>query len=90
VLKISCVLFHSGGGSVIAGVLYLPTNVLLIAFFNYFYTFLQLDPADVSEQLKRQGASIPSVRPGKATATFITNVGAKILSSVSSVYPLIS
>jgi preprotein translocase subunit SecY len=90
VLKISYVLFHLGGGSAIAGVLYLPTNVLLIAFFNYFYTFLQLDPADVSEQLKRQGASIPSVRPGKATATFITNVGAKILSSVSSVYPLIS
>jgi preprotein translocase subunit SecY len=85
---VSCL--HLGGGSAIAGVLYLPTNVLLIAFFNYFYTFLQLDPADVSEQLKRQGASIPSVRPGKATATFITNVGAKILSSVSSVYPLIS
>lgn len=57
-----------------AGSLYLPANVLLIAFFNYFYTFLQLDPKDVSEQLKRQGASIPSVRPGKATAAFIETV----------------
>lgn len=49
-------------------------NILLIAFFNYYYTFLQLDPDDVSEQLKRQGASIPLVRPGKSTATFIKMV----------------
>lgn len=60
------------------GALYLPTNVLFIAFFNYFYTFLQLDPKDVSDQLKRQGASIPSIRPGKATATYITNVLGRI------------
>lgn len=58
----------------LAGPLYLPTNVLLIAFFNYYYTFLQLDPDDVSEQLKRQGASIPLVRPGKSTAAFLKTV----------------
>ena len=40
---------------------YIPVNVALICFFNYFYTFLQLDPKDVAEQLKRQGASIPRV-----------------------------
>ncbi|CAH9144950.1 unnamed protein product [Cuscuta epithymum] len=61
-----------------AGSLYLPTNVLLIAFFNYYYTFLQLDPDDVSEQLKRQGASIPLVRPGKSTAAFIRMVLSRI------------
>lgn len=60
------------------GPLYLPTNVLLIAFFNYYYTFLQLDPDDVSEQLKRQGASIASIRPGKTTAMFLQNVLARI------------
>ncbi|KAF3794239.1 Preprotein translocase subunit [Nymphaea thermarum] len=60
------------------GALYLPTNILLIAFFNYYYTFLQLDPDDVSEQLKRQGASIPLVRPGKSTATFIRAVLSRI------------
>uniref|UniRef100_A0A0C9S8T3 CpSecY n=1 Tax=Wollemia nobilis TaxID=56998 RepID=A0A0C9S8T3_9CONI len=60
------------------GPLYIPTNVLLIAFFNYYYTFLQLDPDDVSEQLKRQGASIATIRPGKTTATFIKNVLARI------------
>ncbi|CAL9073866.1 preprotein translocase subunit SCY1, chloroplastic-like [Musa acuminata AAA Group] len=60
------------------GPLYLPTNVLLIAFFNYYYTFLQLDPDDVSEQLKRQGASIPLVRPGKSTAAFLKTVLSRI------------
>ncbi|KAK9820311.1 hypothetical protein WJX72_008805 [[Myrmecia] bisecta] len=55
-----------------AGLLYLPVNVALIVFFNYYYTFLQLDPKDLSEQLKRQGASIPAIRPGRATADFIT------------------
>jgi hypothetical protein len=59
---------------IFAGSLYLPTNILLIAFFNYYYTFLQLDPDDVSEQLKRQGASVPLVRPGKSTAAFIKMV----------------
>ncbi|CAI5515710.1 unnamed protein product, partial [Closterium sp. Naga37s-1] len=57
---------------------YLPANVALIAFFNYFYTFLQLDPADVSDQLKRQGASVPNTRPGKATAALITKVLTRI------------
>jgi preprotein translocase SecY subunit len=53
---------------------YIPVNVALICFFNYFYTFLQLDPKDVAEQLKRQGASIPGVRPGKNTREYITRV----------------
>lgn len=54
------------------GSLYLPSNVALIVAFNYLYTFLQLDPKELSEQLKRQGASIPGVRPGRNTADFIT------------------
>lgn len=47
------------------GPLYLPANVLFIIGINYYYTFLQLDPNDVSEQLKRtvrfirQGISVP-------------------------------
>ncbi|KAK3233650.1 hypothetical protein CYMTET_56067 [Cymbomonas tetramitiformis] len=56
------------------GPFYLPVNIGLIAFFNYFYTFLQLDPEDLATQLKRQGASIPSVRPGKATSEYISGV----------------
>ncbi len=37
-----------------SGPLYLPANVALIVLFNWYYTFLQLDPKDLSEQLKRQ------------------------------------
>ena len=48
-------------------------NVALIVLFNYYYTFLQLDPKDMADQLKRSGASIPAVRPGRATADYITN-----------------
>lgn len=72
ILKKAAVALNPGGS------LYLPTNVLLIAFFNYYYTFLQLDPDDVSEQLKRQGASIPLVRPGKSTAMYIKTVLSRI------------
>lgn len=72
VLKKAAVALTPGGS------FYLPTNILLIAFFNYYYTFLQLDPDDVSEQLKRQGASIPLVRPGRSTAAYIKTVLSRI------------
>lgn len=71
-LKKAAVALNPGGS------FYLPFNILLIAFFNYYYTFLQLDPDDLSEQLKRQGASIPLVRPGRSTATFIKTVLSRI------------
>ena len=54
------------------GPLYFPLNIALIVYFNYFYTFLQLEPEEVAKQLKRQGASVPQVRPGKSTADYIT------------------
>ena len=57
--------FLSPGG----GAGYVPVNVAMICFFNYFYTFLQLEPKDVADQLKRQGASIPGVRPAPRRAT---------------------
>ncbi|OEL21542.1 Preprotein translocase subunit SECY, chloroplastic [Dichanthelium oligosanthes] len=72
ILKKAAIALNPGGA------LYLPTNVLFIAFFNYYYTFLQLDPDDLSEQLKRQGASIPLVRPGKSTAAYIKTVLSRI------------
>ncbi|CAL1358551.1 unnamed protein product [Linum trigynum] len=72
VLKKAALALNPGGS------FYLPTNIMLIAFFNYYYTFLQLDPDDVSEQLKRQGASIPLVRPGKSTAAFLKTVLSRI------------
>ncbi|GLC70657.1 hypothetical protein PLESTF_001018800 [Pleodorina starrii] len=54
------------------GSLYVPFNVALIVFFNYYYTFLQLEPKDLAEQLKKSGAAIPAIRPGRQTAEYVT------------------
>lgn len=35
-------------------------------------TATQLEPKDLAEQLKKTGAAIPSIRPGKQTAEYIT------------------
>lgn len=55
------------------GALYLPFSIGLIIFFNYYYTFLQLDPKDLAEQLKRSGAAVPAIRPGRQTAEYVAN-----------------
>ena len=45
--------------------------VLLIFFFGYFYTFLQLKPEDVADNLKKNGGYIPGVRPGGETEEYV-------------------
>ena len=57
---------------------YMPLTVVLIAFFNYFYTFVMLDPAEVATNLKKQGASLPGKRPGNQTSDYISNVLVKL------------
>jgi preprotein translocase subunit SecY len=47
---------------------------LLIVFFTYFYTGVVFQPVDVAENLKKQQANIPGIRPGKQTAEFIDHV----------------
>lgn len=51
--------------------LYTLYNVAFIFLLNYFYTFIQFDTNDVAENLKKSGASIPKMRPGKSTAQFL-------------------
>ncbi len=46
----------------------------LIMFFGYFYTALMFDPAQISENLKKNGGFIPTVRPGKDTTEFLMRV----------------
>lgn len=48
--------------------------VLLIVAFAYFYTFLQLKPKDLAEDLQKNGGYIPAVRPGKDTVDYINYV----------------
>jgi preprotein translocase subunit SecY len=47
---------------------------LLIVFFCYFYTNVTFQPVDVAENLKKQQANIPGIRPGKQTADYIHRV----------------
>ncbi len=55
-----------------------PLNVLLftvfIIFFCFFYTALMFNPDEVAENLKRSGAFIPGIRPGKQSAEYIDGV----------------
>jgi preprotein translocase subunit SecY len=59
----------SGGGWV-----FNTGYALLIVFFCYFYTSVTFQPVDVAENLKKQQANIPGIRPGKQTADYIQGV----------------
>lgn len=48
--------------------------VALIFFFGYFYTFLQMNPEEMSKNLSKSGAYIPGVRPGNDTIEYVSNV----------------
>ena len=51
---------------------------LLIIFFAYFYSTIQFDPIEVSNNLKKNGGFVPGIRPGKPTSDFIRRVLNKI------------
>ena len=52
--------------------------VILIFIFAFFYSFLQIDPDKMSDNLKQQNAYIPGVKPGEDTALYISKVLFKI------------
>ena len=62
--------------------------ILLILFFGYFYTFLQMNPEEMSKNLNKSGAYIPGVRPGNDTIEYISNVLSK-LTIVGSIFLVI-
>jgi preprotein translocase subunit SecY len=51
----------------------------LIVFFTYFYTAIIFNPVDLAENLKKQGAFIPGVKPGARTAEYIDRILTRIL-----------
>ncbi|MRG88036.1 preprotein translocase subunit SecY [Salinibacillus xinjiangensis] len=64
--------------------------VALIIAFTYFYTFVQVNPEQMAENLKKQGGYVPGIRPGKNTETYLkrvmyrlTFVGSIFLAAVS-------
>lgn len=52
--------------------------VALIFFFGYFYTFLQMNPEEMSKNLSKSGAYIPGVRPGNDTIEYVSDVLSKL------------
>ena len=58
---------------------YIAVYGLLIFFFSWFYSTIQYDPVEVSNNLKKNGGFIPGFRPGKPTADFIKKVINKIV-----------
>ncbi len=64
--------------------------VLLIIGFTYFYTFVQINPVQMADQMKKNGGYIPGIRPGKTTSVYLTRVmnritlsGAVFLAAIS-------
>jgi preprotein translocase subunit SecY len=70
--------------------LYQVVYFLLVVLFTYFYTMVIFYQQKIPENLQRQGAFVPGVRPGKATADYlqrviqrITLVGALFLGTIA-------
>jgi preprotein translocase subunit SecY len=68
---------------------------ILVFAFTYFYTAVTFDPNMISENLQKNGAFIPGVRPGQSTSIYISKVltrltafGALFLSIIA-ILPLI-
>lgn len=64
--------------------------VILIIGFTYFYTYVQINPVQMAENMKKQGGYIPGIRPGHNTVSYLTKIlnritlaGALFLAAVS-------
>jgi preprotein translocase subunit SecY len=53
---------------------YIVFYLFLILFFSYFYASLIVNPVDMAQNLKKMGASIPGIRPGRATSEYLERV----------------
>ncbi len=52
--------------------------LLLILGFTYFYTYATFNPAEVSNNIKKNGGFIPGIRAGKPTTEYLSNIMSKL------------
>lgn len=52
---------------------------LLVFAFTYFYTEVIFHPAQIAENLQKQGGFIPGIRPGRHTSEYLANTTHKII-----------
>ena len=61
-----------------SSVVYMIFYFLMIIAFSYFYSTIQFNPVEISNNLKKNGGFIPGFRPGKPTSDFIRKVLNKV------------
>ena len=57
---------------------YMLTFTVLTVLFSYFYISIVFPTVDIAENLKKQGAFVPGVKPGQATADYVDGVLARV------------
>ena len=57
---------------------YIIAYFVLIVFFTYFYTAIQFNPIEISNNMKKNGGFVPGIRPGKSTSDFISRILSKV------------
>lgn len=62
------------GYSIANAIIYL----LLIVGFTYFYTYATFNPAEVSNNIKKNGGFIPGIRAGKPTTDYLSSIISKL------------
>ena len=55
------------------------TTAVLIVVMTYFYTAMIVNPRQMAEDFKKQGAFIPGIKPGNDTANYIDAIMTKIM-----------
>lgn len=64
--------------------------VVMIIGFTFFYTFVQMNPQQMADNMKKNGGYIPGIRPGKATEKYLTRVMSRLTMSGALFLALIS
>lgn len=57
-----------------AGWFYNLFYALLVIFFTYFYSYIQFNIMDLSDNMKKYGGFIPGIRPGRPTAEYLERI----------------
>lgn len=60
------------------GVFYAVLYFFLIIGFAYFYATIQFNPVEMANNLRKNGGSLPGIRPGKPTSDFIQKILSRI------------
>jgi preprotein translocase subunit SecY len=57
---------------------YIIIYALMILFFSYFWVATQFKPPQIADDLRRNGAFVPGIRPGKPTADYLDRLMTRI------------